>query len=97
MSVVFHIGYSKFPGVQDYNDEIYTSLDKAKELVERTVNKPIKWSLVHDSGYPVWCGEYKNSALSFYAWIKPVVLNTPEYEQRIKLQHEKWNKPKLFK
>jgi hypothetical protein len=100
MSVVFQIGSSDFPAKEYYLDEIWTELKKAKDTIVSCLGNNIEWDLVTGQNEcPVWRGTYtkKGNPFKSFVWIKPVVLNTPEYNQRFALQNEKWNNPKLFK
>lgn len=101
MGVVFVVGFSSFPGKETYLDEIYTDLKKAKKAIcDHIDNRPVKWELVTgENKCPVWRGEYSryNNPMKLYVWIKPVALNTPDFQQRFELQKIKWNSPKLFK
>ncbi len=99
MGVVFVVGFSSFPGKEIYLDEIYTDLGKSKKAICNHIdNKPVKWELVTgENKCQVWRGEYVRNGTKLYIWIKPVALNTPDFQQRFELEKQKWNNPKLFK
>lgn len=100
MSVVFQIGSSDFEAKEYYMDEIYTDLRKTLDGVRQYAGTKVEWNLVTGMNEcPVWRGTYtkKGNPFTSFVWIKPVVLNTPESQQKFALQVEKWNRPNLFK